>query len=74
MVLRWLPVTHNKAVDAEAAASALGDSPIKSVLRSKGFMWISNKHTTAFYWSHAGGSVVVPGVVCGGGDDLLPGG
>lgn len=55
MVLRWLPVTHNKAVDAEAAAAALGDSPIKSVLRSKGFMWLSNKHATAFYWSHAGG-------------------
>lgn len=54
MVLRWLPVTHNKAVEAEAAAAALGDSPIKSVLRSKGFMWLSNKHTTAFYWSHAG--------------------
>jgi hypothetical protein len=59
MVLRWLPVTHNKAVDAEAvdaeaAAAALGDSPIKSVLRSKGFMWLSNKHTTAFYRSHAG--------------------
>lgn len=55
MVLRWLPVTHNKAVDAEAATTALGDSPIKSVLRSKGFMWLSNKHATAFYWSHAGG-------------------
>jgi hypothetical protein len=56
MVLRWLPVTHNKAVDAAsaAAAAAEGDSPIKAVLRSKGFMWLSNKHTTAFYWSHAG--------------------
>jgi G3E family GTPase len=55
MVLRWLPVTHNKAVDAAAAAAAAeGDSPIKTVLRSKGFMWLSNKHTTAFYWSHAG--------------------
>eukprot|EP00878_Enallax_costatus_P003472 GHUV01003685.1.p1 GENE.GHUV01003685.1~~GHUV01003685.1.p1 ORF type:complete len:386 (+),score=120.96 GHUV01003685.1:639-1796(+) len=53
-VLRWLPVTHNKAVDAAAVAAAEGDSPIKAVLRSKGFMWLSNKHTTAFYWSHAG--------------------
>ncbi|WIA33984.1 hypothetical protein OEZ86_007079 [Tetradesmus obliquus] len=51
-VLRWLPVTHNKAV--EPAAASEGDSPIKTVLRSKGFMWLSNKHTTAFYWSHAG--------------------
>jgi len=31
-----------------------GASPIKTVLRSKGFMWIANSHTTAFYWSHAG--------------------
>jgi len=54
MVLRWLPVTHNTAIDAASAAGALGDSPIKSVLRSKGFMWLSNKHTTAFFWSHAG--------------------
>lgn len=53
-MLRWLPVTHNKAVDAAAVAAAEGDSPIKTVLRSKGFMWLSNKHTTAFYWSHAG--------------------
>lgn len=55
-VLRWLPVAHNKAVDAEAVAAAQGDSPIKAVLRSKGFMWLSNKHATAFYWSHAGAS------------------
>ena len=33
---------------------AAGASPIKTVLRSKGFMWIANSHTTAFYWSHAG--------------------
>ena len=32
----------------------LSESPIKTVLRSKGFMWISNSHSTAFYWSHAG--------------------
>ena len=25
-----------------------------SVLRSKGFMWMSNSHSTAYYWSHAG--------------------
>ena len=34
--------------------AAAGTSPIKTVLRSKGFMWIANSHTTAFYWSHAG--------------------
>eukprot|EP00798_Chlamydomonas_sp_ICE-L_P011382 gene11382-12082_t len=52
MVLKWLPVTHNKAIDGEAAS--IGDSPIKTVLRSKGFMWLSNSHSTAYYWSHAG--------------------
>lgn len=49
LVLRWLPVSSN----AEAVPVA-GDSPIKSVLRSKGFVWMSNSHATAFYWSHAG--------------------
>eukprot|EP00877_Chromochloris_zofingiensis_P009401 jgi/Chrzof1/4714/Cz14g23240.t1 len=51
-VLRWLPVTDNKAL--EGAAPETADSPIKAVLRSKGFMWMSNSHTTAYYWSHAG--------------------
>lgn len=31
-----------------------GNSAIKTVLRSKGFMWLANSHTTAYYWSHAG--------------------
>ncbi|KAF8057105.1 yciC [Scenedesmus sp. PABB004] len=54
-VLRWLPVTHNKAVAPAAPGEGGGaGSPITSVLRSKGFMWLSNKHATAFYWSHAG--------------------
>jgi len=49
LVLKWLPVSTNTEV-----APAAGDSPIKSVLRSKGFVWMSNSHATAFYWSHAG--------------------
>lgn len=52
LVLRWLPVTKNKAMGGEAAPA--GESPIKAVLRSKGFMWMSNSHGTAYYWSHAG--------------------
>mmetsp|Transcript_2194 Transcript_2194/g.3610 ORF Transcript_2194/g.3610 Transcript_2194/m.3610 type:complete len:598 (+) Transcript_2194:105-1898(+) len=52
MVLKWLPVTSNLAIDNEAPE--IGDSPIKSVLRSKGFLWMSNSHSTAYYWSHAG--------------------
>ena len=52
MVLRWLPVATNRALDGGAPQD--GASPIKAVLRSKGFMWMSHSHTTAFYWSHAG--------------------
>ncbi len=52
MVLRWLPVTTNRALEGDAAAA--GASPIKAVLRSKGFLWMSHSHATAFYWSHAG--------------------
>jgi G3E family GTPase len=52
LVLKLLPVTHNQAIDGEAPS--VNDSPIKTVLRSKGFMWMSNSHATAYYWSHAG--------------------
>ena len=52
MVLRWLPVSSNAALEGQDPAQ--GESPIKTVLRSKGFMWMSHSHTTAFYWSHAG--------------------
>ena len=52
MVLRWLPVSSNSALEGQTPGT--GDSPIKTVLRSKGFMWMSHSHTTAFYWSHAG--------------------
>lgn len=57
LVLRWMPVSLNKTLDAgkgEAAAPEAEASPIRTVLRSKGFMWLSNGHTTAYYWSHAG--------------------
>lgn len=27
---------------------------LRAVLRSKGFVWMSSSHTTAYYWSHAG--------------------
>jgi G3E family GTPase len=55
LVLRWMPVSHNRALEkGEEAAPANESSPIRTVLRSKGFMWLSNSHTTAFYWSHAG--------------------
>lgn len=44
------------ADDASNGATDKGknSSPIRAVLRSKGFMWMSHSHSTAFYWSHAG--------------------
>jgi G3E family GTPase len=42
------------AVAASKEAEAAKASPIRAVLRSKGFMWMSHSHATAFYWSHAG--------------------
>lgn len=27
---------------------------VLAVMRSKGFIWLSASHTTAYYWSHAG--------------------
>lgn len=55
LVLRWMPVSHNRTLeDDDTAAPANEHSPIRTVLRSKGFVWLSNSHTTAFYWSHAG--------------------
>ncbi|KAK9791398.1 hypothetical protein WJX73_003423 [Symbiochloris irregularis] len=52
MVLKWLPVSSNTALEGDSPEA--GPSPIKAVLRSKGFMWMSHTHGTAFYWSHAG--------------------
>ena len=42
------------AKNAAKEAEAKNPSPIRAVLRSKGFMWMSHSHATAFYWSHAG--------------------
>lgn len=53
-VLRWLPATSIKTANGTSVAPAAGDSAFKTVLRSKGFMWLSHNHATAFYWSHAG--------------------
>lgn len=52
LVLRWMPVSRNDAIGDEQPA--VGDSPIRTVLRSKGFAWVASSHGTAFYWSHAG--------------------
>ena len=31
-------------------------SPLRMVIRSKGFLWLNSKHHNCFYWSHAGAS------------------
>ena len=54
LVLRWMPVAVNKEVEDHEKPEDPSTSPIRTVLRSKGFMWISNSHSTAYYWSHAG--------------------
>jgi len=36
-----------------------GHSPVKRVLRSKGFIWQSSSHDTAYFWSHAGQHFVI---------------
>jgi G3E family GTPase len=53
IVLRWMPVSRNKETGATEAPEN-NQSPVRSVMRSKGFMWLSHGHPTAFYWSHAG--------------------
>ena len=54
LVLKWMPVAVNKEVEDHEKPEDPSVSPIRTVLRSKGFMWISNSHSTAYYWSHAG--------------------
>jgi G3E family GTPase len=52
-VLRWLPVATNAALaegggggDAAPPPPEDNESPIRTVLRSKGFMWMSHSHAT----------------------------
>lgn len=48
----------SSSVSAEAPAAASKDSrdpsPMLSLIRSKGFVWLSNSHAQIFYWALAG--------------------
>ena len=39
---------------ASAASSANAASPMLALIRSKGFIWLSNSHPQMFYWALAG--------------------
>ena len=51
-VLAGLNVTSNSRTDQRDASS-----PLRRVIRSKGFAWISPFHNQMFYWSHAGAHI-----------------
>ena len=53
LVLEMLPVATKGAAPV-AVQDQAEKSPIRKVLRSKGFMWMEGEHNEAFYWSHAG--------------------
>jgi len=47
--------TKNVAIAAQAPeAPGTEKSPLSSLIRSKGFVWLTTYHTDALYWSHAG--------------------
>jgi G3E family GTPase len=59
--LRNLPVVRGVPEASEADTVGLTVSPeaseaLATTLRSKGFMWCADSHTSAMYWSHAGSS------------------
>lgn len=64
-VIRQLPVRQEQLALAEALGkdsdessdavnSAAPQSPMQALIRSKGFVWLSNSHSQIFYWALAG--------------------
>eukprot|EP00306_Pavlova_sp_CCMP459_P001453 CAMPEP_0185178876 /NCGR_PEP_ID=MMETSP1139-20130426/31728_1 /TAXON_ID=298111 /ORGANISM="Pavlova sp., Strain CCMP459" /LENGTH=505 /DNA_ID=CAMNT_0027744709 /DNA_START=3 /DNA_END=1520 /DNA_ORIENTATION=+ len=55
-VIQNLPCKQNLALSAQLRKDTKVDqrSPFAALVRSKGFLWLSNNHLEAFYWAHAG--------------------
>ena len=49
-----LPAKQNLALREQLRAPPDAHSPFARLVRSKGFLWLSNNHLEAFYWAHAG--------------------
>jgi len=48
-------MSTNVSIDAQAPeAPGSEKSPLSTLIRSKGFVWLTTYHTDALYWSHAG--------------------
>jgi G3E family GTPase len=45
---------EENAADAAELKKRVEESPMSTLIRSKGFVWLSSYHTDALYWSHAG--------------------
>lgn len=62
-VIRQMPVVANSEQESKGGAWEIpergskdmdGSSPMRRIIRSKGFVWLTNFHRIALYWSHAG--------------------
>ena len=67
-ILSWIPAAAATPLAESGSESTRGDenqlpsgtpttsgtSPLRRVLRSKGFVWMAGSHNKAHYWSHAG--------------------
>lgn len=53
--IQQLPAKQNLALKEQLQALPKdAKSPFAALVRSKGFLWLSNNHLEAFYWAHAG--------------------
>lgn len=56
-VLRGIPIEDEEiSEDDDLNISTIAQETLSKCLRSKGFVWCADSHTSAMYWSHAGSS------------------